>query len=43
VWAPRGRTRGVIEFTLRNERIVAIRVTGDAETIDRLDIVALGQ
>jgi RNA polymerase sigma-70 factor (ECF subfamily) len=43
VWAPGGRTRGVIEFTLRNERIVAIRVTGDAETIDRLDIVTLSR
>jgi RNA polymerase sigma factor (sigma-70 family) len=43
VWAPRGMTRGVIEFTLRNERIVAIRVTGNTQTIDRLDIVTLGR
>jgi RNA polymerase sigma-70 factor (ECF subfamily) len=43
VWAPLGRTLGVIEFTLRNERIVAIRVTGDAQTIDQRDIVILSR
>ncbi len=41
VWAPGGRTRGVVEFTISDGRIVAIRVTGDAERIDALDIVTL--
>jgi RNA polymerase sigma-70 factor (ECF subfamily) len=39
VWAPGGRTRGVIEFTVTDGRIVAIDVTGDTERIERLDIV----
>ena len=41
VWAPGGQTRGVVEFTITDGRIVAIRVTGDAERIDALDIVVL--
>jgi RNA polymerase sigma-70 factor (ECF subfamily) len=41
VWAPGGQTRGVVEFTITDGRIVAIRVTGDAELIDALDIVTL--
>jgi RNA polymerase sigma-70 factor (ECF subfamily) len=41
VWAPAGRTRGVIEFTVAGDRIVAIHVTGDAERIGELDIVVL--
>jgi RNA polymerase sigma-70 factor (ECF subfamily) len=41
VWAPGGQTRGVVEFTISDGRIVAIRVTGDAERIDALDIVTL--
>ena len=41
VWAPGGRTRGVIEFTVTNGRIVAIDVTGDAERIGQLDIVTI--
>jgi RNA polymerase sigma-70 factor (ECF subfamily) len=41
VWAPGGRTRGVVEFTIGDGRIVAIQVTGDAERIDALDIVTL--
>lgn len=41
VWAPGGRTRGVIEFTVEDGRIVAIDVTGDAERIGRLDIVTI--
>jgi RNA polymerase sigma-70 factor (ECF subfamily) len=41
VWAPGGRTRGVIEFTVAGDRIVSIRVTGDAERIGELDIVVL--
>ena len=43
VWAPGGQTRGVVEFTISDGRIVAIRVTGDAERIDALDIVTLDQ
>jgi RNA polymerase sigma-70 factor (ECF subfamily) len=39
VWAPGGRTRGVIEFTVVDGRIVAIDVTGDSERIEQLDIV----
>jgi RNA polymerase sigma factor (sigma-70 family) len=41
VWAPGGRTRGVVEFTISNDKIVAINVTGDAERIRALDIVTL--
>jgi RNA polymerase sigma-70 factor (ECF subfamily) len=41
VWAPGGRTRGVVEFTLSGDRIVAIDVTGDADRIGRLDIVPI--
>ena len=39
VWAPGGATRGVIEFEVRDDRIVAISVTGDAERIAELEIV----
>jgi RNA polymerase sigma factor (sigma-70 family) len=42
VWAPGGQVRGVVRFTLRGERIVAIDVTGDEEKIRALDIVTLG-
>ena len=41
VWAPRGETKGVIEFTVVDGRIVAMRVIGDAERIRDLDIVTL--
>jgi len=41
VWAPGGHTRGVVEFTIRDDRIVAITVTGDAERIAELDLVVL--
>ena len=41
VWAPGGQTRGVVEFTIIDGRIVAIRVTGDTERIDAFDIVML--
>jgi RNA polymerase sigma-70 factor (ECF subfamily) len=41
VWAPRGTTRGVIEFTLSNDKIVAIDVTGDADRVRALEIVTL--
>ena len=41
VWAPAGQIRGVVRFTLRDDRIVAIDVTGDDEAIGALDIVTL--
>jgi RNA polymerase sigma-70 factor (ECF subfamily) len=41
VWAPGGDVRGVIEFTVVDDKIVAINVTGDAERIGRLDVVLL--
>jgi RNA polymerase sigma factor (sigma-70 family) len=41
VWAPAGRTRGAIEFTVVDSKIVAINVTGDAERIAQLEIVTL--
>jgi RNA polymerase sigma-70 factor (ECF subfamily) len=41
VWAPGGTLRGVVEFTIVDDRIVAIDVTGDPERIGRLDIVTL--
>jgi RNA polymerase sigma-70 factor (ECF subfamily) len=41
VWAPGGRLRGVVEFTVDDGRIVAINVTGDAERLGALDIVTL--
>jgi RNA polymerase sigma-70 factor (ECF subfamily) len=39
VWAPGGRTRGVIAFEVVDGKIVEINVTGDPEHIQRLDIV----
>ena len=39
VWAPGGRLRSVIGFTIVDGRIVEINVTGDVEQIGRLDIV----
>jgi RNA polymerase sigma-70 factor (ECF subfamily) len=39
VWAPGGRTRGVIAFSVVDGRILEINVTGDPERIGRLDIV----
>jgi len=39
VWAPTGRIRGVVEFTVANGKIVALRVTGDRERLQSLDIV----
>lgn len=41
VWAPAGRTRGVVQFTIADGRIVAIDVTGDAERLQQFDIVVL--
>jgi RNA polymerase sigma-70 factor (ECF subfamily) len=40
-WAPGGRLRGVVRFTLLDDRIVAIDVTGDAARIAELEIVTL--
>jgi RNA polymerase sigma factor (sigma-70 family) len=39
VWAPGGRIRGVVAFTVIGERIVEIDVTGDPERLQLLDIV----
>jgi RNA polymerase sigma-70 factor (ECF subfamily) len=41
LWAPGGHVRGVVQFTVRDGRIVAIDVTGDAQRIAELEIVAL--
>jgi RNA polymerase sigma-70 factor (ECF subfamily) len=41
VWAPGGSIRGVVQFTLRDDRIVAIDVTGDAARLAELDIVTI--
>lgn len=41
VWAPGGQIRGVVRFTLRDDRIASIDVTGDHERIAALDIVTL--
>jgi RNA polymerase sigma-70 factor (ECF subfamily) len=41
LWAPGGRVRGVVQFTVRGDRIVSIDVTGDADRIRGLEIVPL--
>jgi RNA polymerase sigma-70 factor (ECF subfamily) len=41
LWAPGGQVRGVVRFTVRNDRIVTIDVTGDGDRIAELEIVAL--
>jgi RNA polymerase sigma factor (sigma-70 family) len=41
VWAPGGQVRGVVQFTLRDDRIVSIDVTGDDARIRELDIVTM--
>jgi RNA polymerase sigma-70 factor (ECF subfamily) len=41
LWAPGGRIRGVVQFAVRDGRIVSIDVTGDAERIAELEIVPL--
>jgi RNA polymerase sigma-70 factor (ECF subfamily) len=43
VWAPGGHTRGVVEFTVDDGRIVAINVTGDPRRIAALDLVLLDE
>jgi RNA polymerase sigma-70 factor (ECF subfamily) len=40
-WAPGGRVRGFVEFTIVDGRIVALDVTGDQARIERADIVLL--
>ena len=42
-WAPGGKTRGVVEFTIHDDRIVAIRVTGDAQRLAEIDLVLLDE
>jgi RNA polymerase sigma-70 factor (ECF subfamily) len=41
LWAPGGQIRGVVQFTVRGDRIVSIAVTGDADRIRELEIVPL--
>jgi RNA polymerase sigma-70 factor (ECF subfamily) len=41
VWAPAGQVRGVVQFTIRGGRILAIDVTGDPDCIAALDVVTL--
>jgi RNA polymerase sigma factor (sigma-70 family) len=38
-WAPGGRTRSAIAFTIVDGKILEIKVTGDPERLDQLDIV----
>ena len=40
-WAPGGRVRSIIEFTVADGRITAITVTADPERLERLDVVPL--
>ncbi|MDE3086815.1 MAG: sigma-70 family RNA polymerase sigma factor [Acidobacteriota bacterium] len=40
-WAPGGRVRSVIEFTVADGRITAITVTADPERLEHLDVVPL--
>jgi RNA polymerase sigma-70 factor (ECF subfamily) len=40
-WAPGGRVRGFVEFTIVDGRITALDVTGDADRIGRAEIVLL--
>jgi RNA polymerase sigma-70 factor (ECF subfamily) len=42
LWAPGGHIRGVVQFVVRDGRIVAIDVTGDPDRISHLEIVPLG-
>ena len=41
VWAPGGRVRSVIQFTVAEGLITAIDVTADAERINGFDIAVL--
>jgi RNA polymerase sigma-70 factor (ECF subfamily) len=43
VWMPAGELRGVVEFTIAGDRIVAIRVTGDQERLRTLDIALVDE
>lgn len=38
-WAPGGRTRGVVAFTITDGKIVAIDFIGDRDRLARLEIV----
>ncbi|MGH9246387.1 MAG: sigma-70 family RNA polymerase sigma factor [Acidimicrobiales bacterium] len=38
-WAPGGRTRGVVAFTIADAKIVEINVIGDPERLQQLDVV----
>jgi len=41
VWAPAGCMRGAVEFVVANDKVVALRVTGDATRLEALDIVPI--
>jgi len=43
VWAPAGEMRGAVEFTIANDRIVSMRVTGDPARLRELEIVLLDE
>jgi RNA polymerase sigma-70 factor (ECF subfamily) len=40
-WAPGGKVRGAVQFTVTNGKVVAIDVTSDAERLQQLDIVLI--
>jgi RNA polymerase sigma factor (sigma-70 family) len=43
VWAPRGRPRVVVDFTIVDDKIVAIDLIADREHIEAMDLVLLGE
>ena len=43
VWAPGGRTRSAIAFTIVDGKIREINVTGDPERLAQLDIVLVSE
>ena len=42
VWAPGGRARAVMSFTVTRGKIIAIDLIADPETISQLDVMVLG-
>ncbi|GAA2352839.1 hypothetical protein [Nonomuraea africana] len=42
MWAPGGRPRVVVGFTIREGRIVEMELIANAERLDELDVVILG-
>jgi len=41
-WMPGGQMRGVVAFTIVDDKVVAMDVIGDPERLDQLDIVLVG-